>query len=176
MRDKIQPVAIQSMAMPLTESGMLDTPPESRTPWYRKLGSLIALLLLSPILVLPLTILLALGLYAVVHNFVSEFLFRFRMAHCGRFLRRRQLSARIAAEGSGTLIVERPSLGWGFTHAWWTPKKSLRSARMQCRPPTITAMLPKICSALIGTDGNGRITLRRKKAGRSFARLEWPFA
>jgi hypothetical protein len=104
---------------------MAETSAESRTPWYRKVSSVFTLVLLSPILLLPLAILLALGLYAVIHNFVSEVWFRFRMAHCSRFLRRRQLSARIAAEGSGTLIVESPSLGWGFTHAWWTPEKVL---------------------------------------------------
>jgi hypothetical protein len=102
-----------------------ETTAASHTPWYRKVVMVIGWFLLWPIAPLVLAILLALGAYAVVHNFVSEVLFRARMRQCGRFLRRRELSARIAAEGSGTFIVESPSLGWGFTHAWWTPEKIL---------------------------------------------------
>jgi hypothetical protein len=47
------------------------------------------------------------------------------MRQCARFLHWRGLATRIAEEGSGTLIIESPSLGWGFTHAWWTPEKVL---------------------------------------------------
>lgn len=103
-----------------------EMPAEPRTPWYRR----VALFVLLPLIfltTLPLVfaIFLGLGLYAVIHGFVSCILFRARMRQCGRFLRWRQLSARIAAEGPGTLIVESPSLGWSFTHAWWTPEKIL---------------------------------------------------
>jgi hypothetical protein len=102
-----------------------ETPVEPRTPWYRKVALVILLPFVLPIVPLVFAILLALGLYAVIHNFVSELLLRARMRQCGRFLRWRQLSARIAEEESGTLIIESPSLGWGFTHAWWTPEKVL---------------------------------------------------
>jgi hypothetical protein len=81
--------------------------------------------LLWPTVPFALLILLALGVYAFIHIIVSELLFHARMRQCGRILRWRQLSARIAEEGSGTLIIESPSLGWGFTHAWWTPEKVL---------------------------------------------------
>ena len=102
-----------------------DTHVEPRMPWYRKVAVVILFPFVLPTIPLVLAILLALGLYGVIRNFVSELLFRVRMRQCGRFLRWRELSARIAEEGSGTLIIESPSLGWGFTHAWWTPEKVL---------------------------------------------------
>lgn len=98
---------------------------EPRTPWYRKIAMVIGWFLLWPTVPFVLIILLALGLYAAVHIIVSELLFHARMRHCGRFLRWRRLGARIAEKGGGTLIIESPSLGWGFTHAWWTPEKVL---------------------------------------------------
>ena len=101
------------------------TPFEPRTPWYRKVALVILLPLVLPTIPLVFAILLAIGFYAVIHNFVFQLLFRARMRHCGRFLRWRELSAHIAEQGSGTLIIESPSLGWGFTHAWWTPEKIL---------------------------------------------------
>jgi len=102
-----------------------ETPAKPRTPWYRK----VALVILSPFILptvpLVLLILLTLGAYAGIHNFASELRFRARMRRRGRFLRWRELRDRIANEGSGTLIIESPSLGWGFTHAWWTPERIL---------------------------------------------------
>jgi hypothetical protein len=79
--------------------------------------------LLWPTVPFALLILLGLGVYAFFHILVCELLFRARMRQCGRFLHWRKLGARIAEEGSGTLIIESPSLGWGFTRAWWTPDK-----------------------------------------------------
>jgi hypothetical protein len=102
-----------------------EKPAELGTPWYREVALVILLPFILPTVPLVLAILLAGGLYSVTHNFISELLFRARMRQCGRFLRWRQLSARIAEEGSGTLIIESPSLGWRFTHAWWTPEKVL---------------------------------------------------
>lgn len=106
----------------MPEADTSDTP---RTPWYRKVALVVLLPFVLPALLLAFVILLALGLYAAIHIVVSELLFYARMRHCGRFLRWRHLSARIAEEGGGTLIIESPSLGWGFTHAWWTPEKVL---------------------------------------------------
>src|SRR5260370_5088168 len=102
-----------------------ESPGAPVTPWYRKVALVIVFPFVLPTIPLVFAILLALGLYAVIHNFVSELLFRARMRQCGRFLRWRRLSVRIAEEGSGTLIIESPSLGWGFTHAWWTPEQVL---------------------------------------------------
>jgi hypothetical protein len=112
---------------PLIEIDMAepDTSHAPRTPWYRKVAMAVLIPFIIPAALLGFVVLLAVGLYAFICIVISELLFRIRMAHCGRFLRRRQLSARIAAEGSGTLIVESPSLGWGFTHAWWTPENVL---------------------------------------------------
>lgn len=105
-----------------------EIPVEPRTPWYRKAAMVIGWFLLWPTVPFTLVILLVLGLYAVIHIIIFELLFHARMRQCGRFLRWRQLGARIAGEGSGTLIIESPSLGWGFTHAWWTPEKILAVA------------------------------------------------
>lgn len=112
---------------PLVEPSMPEheTPVEPRTPWYRKVALVILLPFVLPTVPLVFAILLLLGIYAVIHNFVLELLFLGRMRRCGRFLHWRQLSGRIAEEGSGTLIIESPSLGWGFAHAWWTPEKIL---------------------------------------------------
>jgi hypothetical protein len=98
-----------------------ETSAELGMPWYRKVALVILFPFILPIVPLVIAILLVLVVYAEIHIFVSEIRFRRRMRQCGRFLRRRQLNARIAEEGSGTLIIESPSLGWGFTHAWWTP-------------------------------------------------------
>jgi hypothetical protein len=93
-----------------------------REPWYR----IVLMFLLAPfalLAALPVFAgLLLLGAYAVVVNLIGEILFAFRMRRCGRFLRRRELSVRIAANESGTLIIESPTLGWGITRAWWTPE------------------------------------------------------
>ncbi len=101
------------------------TPDEPRTPWYRKVAMVVGWFLLWPTVPFTLLILLALGVYAFFAILVSEFLFRARMRQCGRFLRWRDLGARIAEESAGTLIIESPFLGWGFTRAWWTPEKAL---------------------------------------------------
>jgi hypothetical protein len=38
------------------------------------------------------------------------------------------LIVRTAAEGPGTLIIDNPSFGGGYTHAWWTPAKIMEIA------------------------------------------------
>lgn len=98
---------------------------EPRTPWYRKILMVILLPFVLPIVPLFLAIMLALGLCALICNFVLERRFRAQIRRCGRFLHWRQLSGCIAEEGAGTLIIESPSLGWGITHAWWTPERVL---------------------------------------------------
>lgn len=97
----------------------------SRMPWYRKLAMVVLLPFVLPAILLGFAVVLAMGLCAGIANYVAVLRFRARMRQCGRFLRWREFSGRIAAEGSGTLIIESPSLGWGFTHAWWTPRKIL---------------------------------------------------
>lgn len=100
-------------------------PVEPRMPWYRNVAMVVGWFLLLPTIPFALVILLAVGLYAFILILGGELLLRARMRHCGRFLRWRQLGARIAEEGPGTFIIESPSLGWRFTHAWWTPEKVL---------------------------------------------------
>jgi hypothetical protein len=102
-----------------------ETPVELKMPWYRKVAMVILFPFVLPAIPLGFAILVAFCLCAVILNFVSELLFRARMRQCGRFLRWREFSARVAEEGPGTFIIESPSLGWGFTHAWWTPEKVL---------------------------------------------------
>jgi hypothetical protein len=92
--------------------------------WLRK----VAMIVLSPIVILlsPLGLLViaCLGLYAVASNYLLERGIHSRMKRCGRYLPLSQLRPRIS-EREGTLIIERPSLGWNFTHAWWTPDNVL---------------------------------------------------
>jgi hypothetical protein len=52
-----------------------DMPVERRTSWYRKVALVILLPFVLPTVPLVLAILFGLGLYAVIHNFVSEVLF-----------------------------------------------------------------------------------------------------
>ena len=59
--------------------------------------------------------------WAVVGNYLFEHRLQSRMRRCGRLLRWKNALGRISTEG-GTLIIENPSLGWNFTHAWWTPE------------------------------------------------------
>ena len=67
--------------------------------------------------------LLGLCFYAGISNFVSEISFRRKMRRRGRFLARNELGSFIKGKGVGTLIIERPTPGWNFTHAWWAPEK-----------------------------------------------------
>ena len=80
-----------------------------------------------PTIPLVLLVLACFGLYAVGANYFFELRVRRRMRQCGRFLSSADVSQRIAARG-GTLIIEHPSLGWRFTHAWWTPDDVLSTA------------------------------------------------
>ena len=106
--------------MPATEMAA-----KASRPWYVKIAMTACGLLLLPAIVPVVAILLGVWLISAIHNFVSETCFYVRMRQRGRILRRRDLSSRIDTHGSGTFIVESPSLGWGFTHAWWTPEKVL---------------------------------------------------
>ncbi len=73
-----------------------------------------------PTIPLVLVIFAFIGLFAVVAHICFEYRVRSRMRRCDRYLRLSDVRQRIAVSG-GTLIVENPSLGWNFTHAWWTP-------------------------------------------------------
>jgi hypothetical protein len=88
--------------------------------WYRKVAMILLLPFVLPTIPLVLLIFACIGLYAVVANYFSERQIRRRMKQSGRYLSLSDVRDRIAACG-GTLIIESPSLGWNFTHAWWTP-------------------------------------------------------
>lgn len=88
-------------------------------PWYRKVVLIVLLPFVLPTIPVVLLVLACIGLYAAVANFVFELRVRRRMRRCGRWLSSSNVRDRIAASG-GTLIIEAPSLGWNFTHAWWT--------------------------------------------------------
>lgn len=89
-------------------------------PWYRKLiliaffpFMLIGMILLA--LLFPLLLIVISGV-----NFAIERRFLYQLRQSGRYLRLSSARARISEEG-GTFIIEKPTLGWNFTHAWWTP-------------------------------------------------------
>ncbi|QDV48733.1 hypothetical protein [Gimesia fumaroli] len=90
-------------------------------PWYKKLLSILLspFVLLIGLFVLPLLMLVS--LFVVCSNFTGEHLFYLSMWNDGRTLSRRKLRRRFDAGETGTLILESPTMGWGFTHAWWTP-------------------------------------------------------
>ena len=90
-------------------------------PWYQKLLSILLspFVLLLALFVLPL--MLVVCIYAACCNFGGEWLFYFSMWNDGRTLSRRNLLRRLEAGETGTLVVEFPTMAWGFTHAWWTP-------------------------------------------------------
>jgi len=67
-----------------------------------------------------LCVILLLGAYAGVANYLGERLFRRRMRIAGRFIPEREVVERLE-RSPGTLIVERPTIGWNITRAWWTP-------------------------------------------------------
>ena len=96
-------------------------------PWYRKVALILLLPFVLPTIPLVLLLLACLGLYAVVANYLSERRVRWRMRQSGRYLSLFAVRDRIAACG-GTLIIEQPSLGWNFTHAWWTPDDILSTS------------------------------------------------
>jgi hypothetical protein len=100
-----------------------ETAANTPMPWFRRIAVVAGWFLLWPTVLIVVPLLLVVGLYAAIHLVVSELRFRVRMRRCGRFLCRRDFSARVAAEGSDTLIVESPTPGWRITHAWWTPEK-----------------------------------------------------
>ena len=78
---------------------------------------------------IPLVLLIfaCIGLYAVGANYFFERRIRRRMRHSRRYLSLADVRERIAAHG-GALIIENPSLGWNFTHAWWTPDDLLSTS------------------------------------------------
>jgi hypothetical protein len=107
--------------------GNLDKVRFGSQPWYRKVG----IVVLYPFLLLtiPFTLLgfAYLGLLAVSANYLRELRIRSRMRRHGRYLRLSEIRSRIGQNG-GTLIIEKPSLGWNFSHAWWTPDDLLSTS------------------------------------------------
>jgi hypothetical protein len=101
-------------------------------PWYKTVGLAMAWIMFLPALPLVLVIFTAIGVYCGIVNLISEFKFRRRMISCERFLSRRKLSEQIDRLGSGTLILDSPSLGWGLSHAWWTPDRTEKFAPTKC--------------------------------------------
>lgn len=98
------------------------TNPPNRSVW-QKLGLGIGVILMiigSPALLVLGVLLGLVVLYVMIHNFVVECLFRYRMWACKRFLNRRKLSVQIAAAGGGTLILDTASVGTSYIHSWWT--------------------------------------------------------
>ena len=92
-------------------------------PWYRKLILVLLAPFVLPIgLIVGLLFLGGLGLFAVTYNYIHEQVFKRRMRRCGRFISVREAKRRINS-ANGTLIIEPPSPGWGFTRAWWAPDK-----------------------------------------------------
>lgn len=96
----------------------------SSMPWYRKL----LIVVLSPftlvVLATVLPVFAILCAWAIAYNYLLERRLQSKMRHRGRFLRWKDALKRISAEG-GTLIIEDPSLGWNYTHAWWTSENLL---------------------------------------------------
>lgn len=77
-----------------------------------------------------LSIILLLGAYSGVANYVGEAILRRRMRLAGRFLPP-QAALRRIGDGAGTLIIERPTVGWNITRAWWTSEDVLATAPAQ---------------------------------------------
>jgi hypothetical protein len=90
----------------------------SSLPWYRKLLLFVLFPLVLPGVALAAVIIGGMGLFAVVCNYIGEQRFKRRMRTSGRLLSVAEAKDRIKA-ASGTLIIEQPALGWGFTRAWW---------------------------------------------------------
>lgn len=96
-------------------------------PWYRYVFYALRrpYLLVIFVIVLPIFVILGvLGSFAVLINWLSERSFRSQMRRRNRFLSWDEALRRIGQSG-GTLIIETPSPGWNFTHAWWTPEDVL---------------------------------------------------
>lgn len=96
-------------------------------PWYRKIAMIVLFSFVLPTIPLVLLIFAFMVLFAVTVNYQFERRVRSRMRRCGRYLRISETRWRIAENG-GTLIIENPSLGWNFTHAWWTPDDLLEQS------------------------------------------------
>lgn len=77
----------------------------------------------SVLLYVPLVLLYAVGLWAIITasiHIIDESNFQRRMRRAKRFLHPHTAGARLARAG-GTLIVEFPALGWQHARLWYTP-------------------------------------------------------
>ena len=61
--------------------------------------------------------------YFEVHFFVGELWTFALMRRRARTLSWLRCRALVAEKGSGTFIIETPTIGWGIVRAWWTPEK-----------------------------------------------------
>ncbi len=102
----------------------------------------IARYLLLSVTVVPLAITSPIWLPFVLVGFLTEVVFipgewRFqrRMRAKGRYLSPRELKSRLAANASGTLIVDAPTLGWRITRVWWIEENVLSTAPVE--PPVL---------------------------------------
>lgn len=91
-----------------------------RRPWYRKAAMIVLFPFVLPTIPLAFFVIVCFGAYAVAANYYFVLGIRRHMRRRGRYVPSSEICERIAAHG-GTLIIESPSLGWTFTHAWWTP-------------------------------------------------------
>ena len=97
-----------------------DTKSFAAQPWYRKIALIFWYPMMVPVALVVLSFIAAIGLLAVILNYISECFLQLRMRWRGQYLRPAEVRRRIAKSG-GTLIIENPSLGWNHTSAWWTP-------------------------------------------------------
>lgn len=97
-------------------------------PWYKKVLLILLLPFMIPVIVFVLCLFIPLVIFAIGYNYFNERRFRSRMIRCGRYVSHRELSRKLQDGATGTLIIESPSMGWNFTHAWWTPDDLLEIA------------------------------------------------
>lgn len=81
-------------------------------------------------------------LFAVIVGYIGEWLFRRQMIQAGRYLSRRELAKRLAAGGTGTLILNSSTIGWGIAQAWWTDDILPPRESLELPAPTVACAYP----------------------------------
>jgi hypothetical protein len=98
----------------------------------KKLANVVSFVLFVPIALIGLfsvaIFLLFFGAYAAAGNIVRERRFKRRMKTLGRVLAKRQFLANLSSGGS--MLIEKPSMGWNITRAWWTSDDIIHIAPM----------------------------------------------
>lgn len=89
-----------------------------KLPWaLRPFAYLILCIVVAPF---QLAMLVGLGIFAAVGHFRIEREIASQMRLRGRVLSLRQLSEKVRGSPQmGTLLIERPYIGWQVTRAWW---------------------------------------------------------